>query len=284
MPIESHLNKEDINIQHLSLEEPERTEKLPFDADKEITADDWANMKEALVISRINTSRDDFVRIAKYMKLLFPERVSELALDNNDWGAIKLDIDNYRPRSDNDKFFLIASAAKILFPERIKELGLDDQDWEMIKWKMQNSYATRQWDKLLTEAEYAKLLFPRHEFGALLKDERTWEGIKKHIEGLKNEKSNMVLFVGYASTAKLLFPSHAGEINFDKNTWDVVKKNLNFYREIHASSTLAVYAAAMKIMAAEDAEITDEGIFEINMRKLKINLPEQKPVPETKKF
>ena len=74
------------------------------------------------------------------------------------------------------------------------------------------------------------------------------------------------------------------DLNLNRESWDGMRKFLEFARELENYDTFSKHAAAMKILAAEKVEVTDQGLniaMPKKKKSLKSNVP---PMPETKKF
>jgi len=82
MILERHFDpKRTINIHELSIEAPEKSGELPFDPERDLTEEDWERMKNELEADRLEPRLITFSRMASIMNLLYPERKSELGLD-----------------------------------------------------------------------------------------------------------------------------------------------------------------------------------------------------------
>ena len=114
MTIQERLSPENIDIARLHLETPKPRERIPFDPEKEITADDWEHMAEKLEADRTRNDWRDFSWLAIKMKLLFPERASELNLDTKAWQGMKHGLERDRTANQWNSFAWQAMNMKLL--------------------------------------------------------------------------------------------------------------------------------------------------------------------------
>ena len=132
MGIRKHFEKkspdQDLKLQDLSLEQEESPE-LKFDPETEISKTDWQEMKGQLKSDRRNKNWQNFAYQAMSLKILFPDRVSELDLDDSALQGMKDALESDRQAID---WWDQAMRLKILFPDKTAELGLDSA-WQGMK-------------------------------------------------------------------------------------------------------------------------------------------------------
>ena len=142
MVLESLTNQEPGKIRNLTVESPEREQELMFDPERDITDEDWKELKLRLELNRSNKRWDNFSKYAMTMKIFFPKRAKELKLDDEAWQGIKEDLESSRGQNW-DAFSLRAMEMKILFPERAEELDLNEEAWQGMKKEMESRHGQR---------------------------------------------------------------------------------------------------------------------------------------------
>lgn len=293
MPLESYFEKEKINVKSLAIEEPEKKPELTFDPEKEIAKEDWERYKERLNWTRENNVWREFVHSAADMKLLFPDRISELNLGGTDWQGMKKMLEEFRKPSAvaRGAFLLVAEDMKFLFPQRIKELNITEDIWqENVNWAL-NLYDQRfgggsiRWQQFAESAKNLKMIFPERA-SELHLDETAWRGMMGRLKEFqektaKNSSVPEVEFIELAANMRILMPERFNEVSgVVKTRWQEIK---SYWEKIQRKPP--DMTVNMKILAAEEVKITDKGL-EIIMQKPKKDefKTETPPLPEIRKF
>jgi len=269
-------NPDRINIHELTVEEPEKPSELPFDPERDITEEDWGNMKNSLRKQSV-----DIAYHALNLEIITPGVVRELALNNVDWQRMKVKLDLVREAKNPSAFAEEATAMKILFPERSNELNLDEEIWTMLNDHLNKVYRKgNHWYDFSHLAVEMLILFP-HRAVELNLNKEAWKGI--HGELLRCVPDGDSFYIS-AKNMKLLFPSNMNELVLDKKIWDALKRGLKDRKKWGDWAGFSSRVMAMKILAAEEVKITEKGI-EINMHVHKEGITtEIPPTPETKQF
>jgi len=255
-------NPERLNIKDLTIEEPESREGLPFDPEKEITEEDWGEIKEELERGRDNADLYEFVKQAAEMKILDPE--VEIRASDEEKIRMYEKIDEWwKQYGDGLGVFSRASFLKILYPE--VNLGLPKAPWESIKKLLENSRGNSP-SNFLSAAVTIKLCDPNFNIDI---DQETKELIE---EKLKSEKETDIF--RFANTAKNLKIIDSDiNLGLDVKTWENLKNELDIirrddYYDHHKNPykwrSFCELAVDMKILATEKVEVTDKGL-EITM-------------------
>ena len=103
-----------MNIKDLILEDPPPERELPFDPERDITTLDWQEMTKQLTKDRTDNRWWDFFSHAMAMQLLFPDRVSELGLDEPAWQGMTKLLAQYKTAKNWGIFSWQATEMKIL--------------------------------------------------------------------------------------------------------------------------------------------------------------------------
>lgn len=301
MPIESHLPQEEVSIKHLSLEQPEST-GLQFDVAKEITEQDWDDIW--MMITKAGMQRDEinlppfrqFNRLASAAKILFPEREEQLECDEvalkrllQQLGFVKERAEMYSEGSADytnnwNQFTKLAGNIKILFPNNGKDLNIGDVEWQHIRNAAMASYLNFQWTGTLRMMVAAKYLDPHKDIvdGVNFKwfQEMMEQDIPKNWPEDKGLPQNVCEAL---AELKLLYPKHNKDIVLRPYQWNAAITQLREDKSTGDWATFVTFARDLKILAAEKAEITEQGV-KLTMPEPKINEPTTGRLPEIKKF
>ncbi len=121
MGIRKHFEKKpesDLKLQDLSLEQ-EETKELKFDPETEISKTDWQAMKNELESDRQDNDWWAFAHQAMRLKILFPDKASELDLDSA-WQGMKDKLKSDRQNNRWRDFATQAMFLKILAADEVK--------------------------------------------------------------------------------------------------------------------------------------------------------------------
>ncbi len=159
MGIRKHFEKkppdENLKLQDLSLKQ-EETPELKFDPETEITESAWQGMKQKLENYR-NSDWWDFAALAMSMKILSPDKSSELNIDDQAWQGMKQKLENYR----NSNWRLFADQAmsmKILSPDKSSDLKIDNKAWQKMKQELEANRNSNWWEDFAIQARRMKIM------------------------------------------------------------------------------------------------------------------------------
>ncbi|MDO8618689.1 MAG: hypothetical protein Q7R49_01950 [Candidatus Daviesbacteria bacterium] len=289
------LTSGEINIGNLNIDEPQRGQEMFFDPEKVITNEDWEFIKVALY----NTVEvRNYLQRAAHLKILFPEREKDLKLEEeNIWertgNQIVSTIGSFKETSGNiSKISLyhdavgLMAADCILFPEKARQIKNLYSEIERLA--VADGFFNRSLFPLPADQQdqlYANSAIVSRESLRLLRfnhqeDRKTiWEreiglvGRLAPIEG----NGRVEIFIGSSARFRLTFPDHPLKIS--QEMWVEMKKQLNILKP---NTWLFVELACyMKILAAEELRITDQGIDFIKHPSFQVQSPK---LPEMRKF
>jgi len=236
-----------------------------FDPERDITAEDFVSIIDMIKKARGNRW-DVFCSYSADVKLLFPEKASELGLDKDTWLGIEDYVqkskDSARSMGNNywGSYMVALKDAKILFPERANELCSDGRVWQGMKDYIEKC-KDESWANFSAAAMNAMIIH-NFDFGLNL-DDVTWGKIKKYIQELKNKDSALfdeVKSRWEIAKFKILFPKKASEFVLNKQDWLEMNNDLKTARKNHDWSKFIWQAVMMKILAAEEVKVTDKGL------------------------
>ncbi len=124
-------------------------------------AENWPSMKEEIAENQsINTpgSWHDFFSQARAMKIIAPDKVSDLGLNENAWNKIKSSLERNRREKRWSDFAWVAEQIRILFPERTSEIKLDKEAWTGMKNELKKDRETKDWYLFASHASKMKTL------------------------------------------------------------------------------------------------------------------------------
>lgn len=248
---------------------------LPFDPEKEITKDDWQELKTELKENRKAKDWYGFSCTAMNMKILDPK--IDIGLDRAAKQGMKSELENPRDREFQDvesykwsKFAHQAAAMKILDPEM--DLGLTKAQWQEMNDLLKDK---SEWVDFCSLAVDMKILDPKLDPEMDLGlDQDVRQKLRDYVDHHKKTQGHALYsseFFELAAKVKILDPEI--DLGLDQAAWQRMRKHLRI-RETRIAHKPLVYqpsadkfasqAAAMKILAAEKVEITDNGL-EITM-------------------
>lgn len=291
------------NIHYLNLEEPKQLGKEVLDPCREITDQDWQQIKESLDFpADISSGISRYIRSAVELKVLFPDR--DLDLDPWTWDRAKQMMDlgiltfssvrNVFVSDYNEAVLSIANVMQI-FPEKSEEIKNYYQ-------KLKEEAKKRDFDivrelKLFTypeaedELDYLSsvaLIAPEDLSPYQQQLQTSKPGFLGVIVGQAEffESSNIAReIIGF----RTIYPKE--NINLPKQLWQSLenrfKDELKLAREAKKPAKWADFvriASMIKLLLAEEVKVTSHGV-EIIMPTPKTPLVEEIPaLPEVRKF
>lgn len=251
---------------------------IPFNPERDITEQDWQDMKRQLEYYSQETEYQDFFELAMYMAVLFPEKRHELNIDEGTWEGMKGELEQeQRWHGYQVNFPELAVRMNLLSPERRGELKLDDAAWKGMKEKLDLLYRNSSWIIYSPDAVEMCLLFPerRHELNI---DDTVWAGLKGELERRRGIQ-NWYGFSHIASDMVLLFPERRQELDIDRTNWQMMKRDLEASRQDSNWLFFSDLAMHMSIIAADKAEITEDGQIKLTVTKKLPSLASPHPLP-----
>lgn len=239
-----------------------------FDVDKEIGEREWRAMEEDLekkakIISSgeetglaKSSAMDEMFKLAGDMKFLSPERYRSVH-DKFDNGL--------RAMLGSVPYSLIFSF-KTLYPEEFKAWFTLDR-WRVLRESIVVPKSH------MNELARMKIAAPERDLRTIL-DENLWRSYQKMIKN--NISQKLWRFVASnLSNMRILFPEQVTELTPDASLWESLLEDfkkesarINLMSASRGSPTdLAAYARDLKILAAKDVRITDEGLELIMTKK-----------------
>jgi hypothetical protein len=290
MSIESKIpHDEEINIADLTVEQKEKP-AVVFDAKRDITPAHWAKMKALLDKDRSEDQYGWMSGKLQEMKLLFPEKVGELGLDEDVWFGIKRHLDtdiNSASRSNSVRWDVIAQwlcSLKILFPERYKSLHIDQDIWhgiikrtqELRNLSLEMGFNSN-FSKMVIDLS---ILDPKETRGFSV-NETLHKSLLTEAKKKRDEKQ-WLEFMQICVALKIIWPQEYNEL-LNADTWKNLRAHIVKKGDFKLWTSMGDYEC-IKILAADKVEFTDKGI-EFTIPKLVPTLESTpQPLPEIKKF
>jgi hypothetical protein len=243
-----------INITRLNVEPAKRfPAEREFDLNKEISFPDWEAMRQKAEFCRKEGSMDKALRLLFHLKILFPERVTELALDQDfkkeaSWKDISSD-------AGWDTILTHDAKLKLLYPNETDDLHTSRNNKRSMEEVTSEHYQQGNLSIAVQLLGLYRILFngerPALAYNQMIKD----------VQGtttLWMKNLNYDSLAELVANARLAMPDKFNELNI-KEIWEKVRNN---YKEIaHITpDNLAEDAAHMKIIASAEVEIDAQGI------------------------
>ena len=242
------------------------TEEKFFDTNKDITKDDWKEIKSE--IEKGFDSTDDFLNYAFAVKILDPKMKIEIG---NKADEIKEQIDDMPvpefssyekenrpplpPADDLAKLYSAIATIKIINP--LLQLGTKElwkgavESLKELK-NLNDSKDSRKVETLTSLAFYMKIADPSFDVDDAIGN-AGWENIQKSFYGFKN--------IDFAAKIKVINPKI--DLKLNEGDWQLMKENLSKARtekNYYVVDGFTPLAATMKILAADKTIITDKGL------------------------
>ncbi|MDO8618670.1 MAG: hypothetical protein Q7R49_01855 [Candidatus Daviesbacteria bacterium] len=291
------------NIHYLNLEEPKLLSKEISDPSKEITDQDWQQIKEGLEFpTEISSGISRYIRGVVELKVLFPDR--DLDLDTQTWVRAKQMMDlgvltfssvrNVFASDFNEAVISIANVMQ-LFPEKSEEIRSYYQ-------KLKEEAKKRNFDiarelKLFyhpeteDELDYLSsvaLIAPEDLSSYQQQLQTSKPGFSRVIVGQVEFLESLDIareIIGF----RTIYPKE--NINLTKQLWQVLENRLKDEQKLAREAkeptnwaNFARIACMLKLLLAEEVKVTNHNV-ELIMPEPKPSFKEEIPaLPEVRKF
>jgi len=237
-----------------------------FDEKKDITKDDWKEIKNE--IEKGFDSTEDFLNYAFAVKILDPKMKIEIG---NKADEIKEQVDDMPvpelssyekenrpplpPADDLAKLYSAIATIKIIDPSLqlgTKELWKAAEESLKELKNLNDDKDSRKVEILTSLAFYMKITDPSFDLDGTIGDDG-WENIQKSFYGFKN--------IDFATKIKVLNPKI--DLKLNEGDWELMKENLlkaRTEKNYYVIDGFTPLAATMKILAADKITITENGL------------------------
>ncbi len=79
------------------------------------------------------------------MKILTPDKTTELSISNQDWQGMKQTLEANRNNNNWWAFAAQAMPMKILAPDKFAELNIDNQAWQGMRQRLEETQRNKKW-------------------------------------------------------------------------------------------------------------------------------------------
>lgn len=286
MSIESRLQPDEININSLSLEQPDVNAGLKFNPEKDIRPEDKQQIFQELERLR-KLSVPAFCMMAAKVKILFPNDYAATGIGKTEFDAsfgswvirknsAEFNRNNY---SSWQNLLNFTADLKLISPEKMDFLESDDvffqemKDEVLISGTDTNSKAQDYLNMLILYPEKTNKVAAPPEL---------WNKLIDQIAFCRKDKMFGSDLAYSFLWAKLLFPARASEIVVEDSDWQLMKTELKEQAKRKFIHDLASMGMVMKLLAMENLQITKNGFeFSIPDRSLSAPAPD---VPKVKRF
>ena len=232
------------------VEEPVEKKGLDFDVETEVSQEVW----ESMVANYKQNCEEDVwetaLKMAYDLKIIFPERVGELGLEDK-WEDMQEVCGLYFDEGSWDDGAEMAIYLRELFPERFDELQIDNHEVEILEDHC--DYCDRgAWFVATISAANFKILFP--DKVKSLKLEYKWKNMLGEYYRMDQDQ-----IARQAVNLKILFPDKASELGLE-DKWKELKGEYLKACQNERWWEVARLAAELKILAAKEIRITDQGV------------------------
>lgn len=273
MSIESRIPLEQINIKDLSTKPPEGKTRPRFDAESEITPEQW---------DQIQTQLEREQPLSKILhqasvKISLPSKFESIKMNETAYNEMFRRQVQLVAQVDNRT--QAAGALKIMFPDKHPGLHLRTVDVDqLLRWiKDGNDFY----------AYYFKLLQPLEDinkyFDAKSKN-KVLERLKECYRQCSGGSQSWSDLTNDLSRTKLIFPDVAKQVPLTDDDWKKIISRVKGYNLPQEAGLLVDFLAGLKILAAKQARITEQGIELSEPEETTFKYSSITALPETKKF
>ena len=288
MALEQYLDNKRINIKMLTSEKPKKKQEIPFDVEKEISEEDWQNIKEEFDYSFRNNFSETYHKMI-CLVTLFPQRITEFSPEQIKFYEKRRkqykNKEHDREESEARQFFFLtgwnsSQLEKTIcyFPEAIFDKR-PNRLWEKYK-ELLNKYDRDKYFKQHT-LRSMHLLFSG-KASVYDQENIAWKNEKDKLDSYVNTV-NWNKVAEQAMIMKVFFPSKFSKIDFPDSYWKNMKNLLNEYRKKKKWHDFEIHAMQMQILAAKKIERTEAGL-KLIMSDSGESFGDQQQLPKTRKF
>lgn len=256
------------NIRDIKIEAPKEKRGFEFDVHELVSEAEWEAMKEKLEEWRKGGDWYQFSSLISQMKIIFPERVADLRLNDGEiWPKAKKMLDEI-PNRPNVAYCYYFFFLKKLFPEQIQQISLDNTYWQRLKNALAEWIKDEEWWAFLEDYQVAKSLFPK-KVSDFIRDDNIWDQIVAKAN-LKRHQGQWEMFAKYASMLRLFNPRAYSNLKCARSDWDAIKKYAFASGQAKRDPVVrADLVVAMKVLSSQKVEFTEHEL------KLTMDEPEE---------
>jgi len=269
--------KEAMKLSDLSMDVKEDRERLKFDVDEFFDRGDWQKELERLDILLKEDDLDNYFIELHNLILISRDKVADLLTDDlADKMQDLIEAGVLKSGIYNDAFVMsFSSRFKNIFPKQSSEFDFE-QYWDEFV-NVVREYEGK--GNFFCEACNLKILFPT-KFVQLEFDQ---EILQKARDSASSEKdAGIWMFAYYMSRMRIAFPEMYEEVGISSDDWQAMKERIALYKR-EGYGNMFLMAASMKILAAEEVRVGDNGL-ELIMKKEGDFKQVKKPRPERLEF
>lgn len=240
-----------------------------FSVETDFLPEDWDAVLADINESRETRRWDTFINRAAQLAVICPERRDELGITENDIRVIKFHIS----RNEFSKSCNFAEQFAVLFPERRDEFRNERNMQQLMLRKALDARKAGKWEKFFITAAQYIVVFPESR-GELGLDKESFEQAVS-IMNRSKEVEQWLFYAAQIYRIMLLYPDAKHELGIDERAEKGMMKQ---YKTWRGKPSIGVWASVLKVVAADRAEITKDGMELYYQEELEqaSTLPERK--------
>lgn len=285
MSLESHLPSERINVRRLSIEQPEIRKELLFDVERDIAEADWEKMFNQVAVARRINSWGGLSALASKLCLIDSEKLGRLDITDKERQQIADALAADMKRGNWGIVLAEGVGARALTGQTTPHF--DAAYSEAAKYVL-NSYQDPQLELTAEKEVQLRLLFPNQTCNLRI-DDNLWERLinryKSNRDGIgPNDEYKAWGDAKFLRLLKILDTGRVQSLLQTDVNWPRFKKALEAFRgkSGDSSNNFADHALSLKVLAADEVKITDEGLLDFISRPT--SLHSASAAPEARKF
>ncbi|MDO8618643.1 MAG: hypothetical protein Q7R49_01720 [Candidatus Daviesbacteria bacterium] len=296
------------NIRNLNIEEPQAVKNLPFDPTEEIDSDLWGGVLSFLDFTKGETTNqtlnggfiDAFYQSLWGLSILSPDQLLKLNYTREDLLPIfKQGTERARLNTRLHSEAYTDFASYVMYARQLRDIypELDSFKDQMLsigyRWELTvalNSAQTTRHDK--DPERILQLGGPmKAAFSKIKVEDDSWELVKDYLQPqltafANAEPQNPSKFMTRLAYAKIMFPEEFSQLNLGKDFWSNARPKLQLVRDFGFTfEDWISFAASLRILAADEVQITENGLNLIMPVPSKPSFTSVIPaLPEMRKF
>ena len=266
---------ERMNIRRMQVPDREEAKDIPFDPKKEVTTEDWGIIEGFQSGYMERRDWKNFLNFTPWIKVLDPQRCPPISEETFD-AICQSELEPYEQDMPKE-YFENLYRLKVLDPARAGTLSDTEKEvlQRYVEADREATHKDRQsWDYFVHIAAKARVLDPSYVPDIPKSD---WIGIAKRLDELRRADT-WNGWMALAASARVILPNFSTDLAISPEQWDEMKQWYHDNKTSAGRKRMLYQAAQMKMLAAEEFKVTDQG-FEINMRKKTSLRQETEPQP-----
>ena len=287
MGLEAYFNKDRLNVKSLAVENPDKSSATSFNPEKEISVSGWHSIIKEIEAARIQGKWNNFIFLSADLKVLSPDRFSQLIFDERCYKGFEEQLLSARAHDNIIYYCKLLAALKIIDPHWTETAYLGPEYWQSISDTLKINFEIPNWNDFWGQAAIAKIVFQDKLPEQYEKFEKEYlsKALQRTEEFLENQRESGFIDVnlGIPACMKIAVPQGFDIEGMDYIDLPQVRREIDKQRQGNNWTYILELVKKMKILSAGKIKLAKEGL-ELLPPKNKGLKQEDVPLPEPRKF